>query len=145
MQPAALTKKVLVVDDEPEERILFPRLLGPGGYEPIPASTAGEGFHKAPGEGPDAIVAAVMFDQKGHLPLFHDLKLNADLTHMPAGLLSSIYKETLCQLRAFPGVSRSGCLSRSEGVPAKPPEADDLPGLLHTLTQTGAPERPVGL
>jgi CheY-like chemotaxis protein len=83
MQPAALTEKVLVVDDEPEERILLSRLLGVGGCEPIPASTAGEGFHKAPEEGPDTIVPAVMFDQKGHLPFFHDLELNADLTHTP--------------------------------------------------------------
>ncbi len=83
MQPAALTEKVLVVDDEPEERIFLSRLLGPGGYGPIPASIASEGFHKPPEEGPDAIAPTVTFDQKGHLPFFHDLELNPDLTHVP--------------------------------------------------------------
>ena len=83
MLPAALTEKVLVVDDEPEERIFLSRLRGLDGCEPIPVSTAGEGFHKAPVKGPNAIVPAVTFDQKGHLQFLHDLELNSNLTRVP--------------------------------------------------------------
>ena len=144
MHPAAFRKKVLVVDDEPEERIFLSRLLELGGYEPLLASTATEGLTRAMWERPDLIVLAVMFDQRGNLQLFDDLKLDAKLKHIPVVLLSSIDKKTLYQLRALPGASRTGCLSRPEGFLAKPPEADELLGLLGTLTQTGPPVRPAG-
>jgi len=144
MHPAAFRKKVLVVDDEPEERIFLSRLLELGGYEPVLASTATEGLSKARWERPDFIVLAVMFDRKGNLQLFDDLKLDAGLKHIPVVLLSSIDKKMLYQLMALPGASRTGCLSRPEGFLVKPPEADDLLGLLRTLTQTEAPDRPVG-
>jgi CheY-like chemotaxis protein len=135
-------KKVLVVDDEPDERILLCRLLELGGYESVLASSADEGLKMAVRERPDLIVLAVMFDHHGDLLLFDDLKLDASLKHIPVVLLSSIDKKTLFQLRALPGAPRGGFLLRPEGFLAKPPEADELLGLLNTLTQSGPPAGP---
>ncbi len=142
MPPAALGKKVLVVDDEPDEQILLSRLLELGGYESVLASNATEGLEKATRERPDLIVLAVMFDHHGNLLMFDELKLDATLKHIPVVLLSSIDKKTLYQLRALPGVSRSGFPPRPEGFLGKPPEADELLGLLKSLTQSRAGTHP---
>ncbi|MCF8063058.1 MAG: response regulator [Deltaproteobacteria bacterium] len=144
MHPSAPRKKVLVVDDEPDERILLSRLLELGGHKSILASDATEGLEKAVRERPDLIVLAVMFDHHGNLQMFDDLKLDATLKHIPVVLLSSIDKKTLCQLRALPGASRGGFLLEPEGFLDKPPEADELLGLLRTLTQPRPPEPTAG-
>ena len=133
MHPASLRKRVLVVDDEPDERIFLTRLLEGGGYESILASDASEGLKKAVQERPDFIVLAVMFDHHGNLLMFDDLKLDETLKHIPVVLLSSIEQKTLHQLRSLPGVSRGGFLARPEGFLAKPPEADELLGVLKAL------------
>lgn len=140
MRPAALRKKVLVVDDEPVERILLCRLPGLGDHESIPAFSAAEGLETAVRERPDSIFPAVMFDHHDNLLMFPDLKLDATLKHIPVVLLSSMDKNTLYHLRALPGVCGSGFLPTPEGFP----EADELLGLLKTLTPSGAPAPSAG-
>ena len=54
----------------------------------------------------------------------------------------SVNRKTQYQLRALPGASRTGRLPRPGSFPPKPPEADELLGLLKTLTQTEAPDSP---
>jgi len=142
MSPGAPGKKVLVVDDEPDERIFLSRLLELGGYEPVLAADAAEGLEKAMRERPDFIVLAVMFDQHGSLMMFDDLKLNSRLKHIPVVLLSSIDQKTLYQLRAFPGFSRGGFLTKPEGFLDKPPEAEELLGVLKALDKRAATEQP---
>jgi CheY-like chemotaxis protein len=144
MRPSAPGKKVLVVDDEPDERIFLCRLLELGGYESMLASDATEGLDMAVRERPDLILLAVMFDHHGNLLLFDDLKLDTTLKQIPVVLLSSIDKKTLFQLRALPGAPRGGFLLRPEGFLGKPPEADELLGLLNTLTQSRPPDFPAG-
>ena len=133
MQYTAPMKKVLVVDDESDERIFLSRLLELGGYEPVLASCAQEGLEKAEQERPDFIVLAVMFDQRGNLILLDDLKLNETLKHIPVVLLSSIDQKTLFQLRSLPGGSKGGYQVRPDGFLTKPPEADELLGILKAL------------
>ncbi len=137
-------KKVLVVDDELDERIFLSRLLELGGYQVILAADANEGLETAMRECPDFIVLAVMFDQNGSLMLFDDLKLNSKLKHIPVVLLSSIDQKTLYQLRAFPGFSRGGFLTKPEGFLDKPPEAEELLGILKDLDKSTVPEQPAG-
>lgn len=129
-----------MIDDDAEDRIFLSRLLEAGGYVPLVAEGAREGLEKALREGPDFIVLSVMFDGKGDLVLFDDLKLRKELKHIPVILLSSIDQKTLFQLRSLPGVSRGGFQVRPEGFLARPPEADDLLKLLKSLK---APKPPV--
>lgn len=134
MQDKTPRKKVLVVDDESDERIFLSRLLELGGYEPVLAADAREGLEKAEHVRPDSIVLAVMFDQKGNLILLDDLKLNKSLKHIPVILLSSIDQQTLFQLRSLPGGSKGGTPMQPDGFLNKPPEAEDLLGILKDLT-----------
>jgi CheY-like chemotaxis protein len=128
-----------VVDDEMDMRIFLSRLVELGGYEPVLAGTADEGLEKAEQEQPDLIVLAAMFDQKGVLQMLDDLKTDERFKHIPVILLSTIDKKTLFQLRALPGATRGSFQPRPEGFLPKPPEADELLGLLRSLTQPNPP------
>ncbi len=142
MDLSSKKKKVLVVDDEPDMRIFLARLLELGGYEPISAGSAAEGFEILARDRPDLIVLAVMFDREGRLQMLEDLKEDERFRRIPVVLVSSIDQKTLYKLRALPGVSRRGFLPRPDGILAKPPEADDLLGLLRSLSGGQRPVRP---
>lgn len=139
MQPNPPRKKVLVVDDEMDMRIFLSRLLELGGYEAVLAGTAEEGLEKVEQERPDLIVLAAMFDQKGILQMLDELKTDERFKHIPVVLLSTLDKKTLYQLRALPGATRGSVQTRPEGFLPKPPEADELLGLLRSLTQPHPP------
>jgi len=139
MQPTVPRKIVLVVDDEMDMHIFLSRLLELGGYDSVLAGTADDGLEKAEQERPDVIILAVLFDQKGVLQMLDDLKMDERFRHIPVILLSTIDKKTLFQLRALPGATQGIFQPRPEGLLSKPPEADEFPGFLRSLTQPNLP------
>ena len=125
-------------------RIFLSRLLELGGYEPVLAGMTEEGLEKAEQEWPGLIVLSAVFDRKGILQMLDDLKMDERFKHIPVVLLSTLDKKTLFQLRALPGATRGSFQPRPEGFLPKSPEADELPGLLRSLTEPNPPGTQTG-
>ncbi|MFW6216295.1 MAG: response regulator [Desulfohalobiaceae bacterium] len=135
MHPCSQSKKVLVVDEDPEMRIFLSHLLELGGFQAITAVDALEGLQRLEEEAPDLILLAVMFDSSGRLIMFQDIKQDERFQDIPLVLISNIEKRHLYQLRILPQVPGKGLLSRPDGVLARPPEAEELLGVLKRLSQ----------
>jgi CheY-like chemotaxis protein len=133
MHPPTQKTKVLVVDDELEMRVFLSRLLETAGYQPILAHNGLEGLKKAVREQPDLIILDVIIDRQGCLEMFDDLKVDDALNKIPVVMLSTIDEKTLFHLRP-PPMAGLATDCRPEGFLIKPPEAEDLLGLLQTLT-----------
>lgn len=133
MNPPTQKTKVLVVDDELEMRVFLSRVLETAGYHPILAHNGLEGLKKAVREQPDLIILDVMVDRQGGLEMFDDLKVDDALNKIPVVLLSTIDEKTLFHLHPplMPGLANE---CRPEGFLIKPPEAEELLGLLRSLT-----------
>lgn len=132
-------KKVLIVDEDPEMRILLGHLLELGEYKPVIALDAEEGFQKLLQESPDLILLAVMLDSRGRLKMFQEIKQDERFRHIPVVLMSAVEEKHLYQLRVLPQVSGTGLLPRPDGFLPRPPEVEELLRLVDRLSQTSAP------
>ena len=132
-------KKVLIVDEDPEMRILLGHLLELGEYLPIIALDAEDGFQKLLQERPDVILLAVMLDSQGRLKMFEGIKQDERFRHIPVVLMSAVEERHLYQLRVLPQLSGSDLLPRPEGFLGRPPEVEELLRLVHRLSRSGGP------
>ncbi|MFO8032176.1 MAG: hypothetical protein R6U22_06500, partial [Desulfohalobiaceae bacterium] len=115
-------------------RIFLTHLLELGGFQTIPAADPQEGFQRLEEETPDLILLSVMFDSRGHLLMFEDLKQDERFQEIPVILMSNIEKRHLYQLRILPQVPRQDLLLRPEGFLSRPPEAEELLGVISRLS-----------
>jgi len=132
-------KKVLIVDDDPEMRILLGHLLELGEYQPIIARDTEDGFQKLLQESPDVILLAVMLDSQGRLKMFQEIKQDERFRHIPVVLISAVEERHLYQMRVLPQLSGTGLLPRPDGVLVRPPEMEELLRLVHRLSWFGGP------
>ncbi len=136
MHPFSQNKKILVVDEEPEMRIFLGHLLEEGGFHPMLATDARDGLQKLMQDPPKVILLAVMLDSEGHLRMFREIKGDERFRHIPVAIISTIKQRHLYQLRILPQLCRSGILPQPEGFLPRPPEAEELLGLVHRLTDS---------
>ena len=87
-------KKVLVVDDDPDIRMLNKSIVEESGYTPIEAENGEEGLKMAKKENPDLIILDVLMPKQSGVRLYRDLVTHKSLKHIPIILLSGIAKST---------------------------------------------------
>jgi len=87
-------KKVLVVDDDPDIRILNKSIVEESGYTPIEAENGEEGLKMAKKENPDLIILDVLMPKQSGVRLYRELVTDKSLKDIPIILLSGIAKST---------------------------------------------------
>ena len=87
-------KKVLVVDDEMDMRIVITTVLETGGFEPIVTREGRTGIQKARDNHPDAIILDVMMPGEGGVRMYKDLKADDHLKKIPVIMLSAVKKDS---------------------------------------------------
>ena len=87
-------KKVLVVDDEMDMRIVITTVLETSGFQPIVTREGRSGIRKAREIQPDAIILDVMMPGEGGVQMFKDLKADETLKGIPVIMLSAVKKES---------------------------------------------------
>lgn len=83
------TKKILIVDDDPNIRLFSRTVLTAGGYQCVTASSAKEGLMLAKSEQPDLVVLDIMMEEVDS-GFQAARELAADRPDMPILMLSSI-------------------------------------------------------
>ena len=83
-------KKILIVDDEPEQIEFAAMVMQENGYIPISASNGEEGMKKVHTEKPDLILLDILMPEKGGLGMYRDLKQNEETRNIPVVIVTGV-------------------------------------------------------
>ena len=85
-----MKKKILIVDDEPEQIEFAAMVMQENGYIPISASDGKEGMKKVHTEKPDLILLDILMPEKGGLGMYKDLKQNEETRNIPVVIVTGV-------------------------------------------------------
>ena len=121
-----MSKKVLVVDDDPDVRLFSVTVLEEHGYTPFEASDGVEGLKMIKAEKPDLVILDIMMPRQSGIRLYRELKTDKSLKDIHVVVLSGIAKRTFMRsqkaLTEFGGAE----VPEPEVYLEKPVEAEDL-------------------
>jgi two-component system phosphate regulon response regulator PhoB len=121
-----MSKKVLVVDDDPDVRLFSVTVLEENGYTALEAEDGESGLKMIKAEKPDLIILDVLMPRQSGVRLYRELKTAKALKDLKVIILSGIAKKTF--LRSQKALTEFG----GEEIPEpeiyleKPVEPDEL-------------------
>ncbi len=124
--------RVLVIDDEPDVRLVCRVNLGHAGHEVLEASDARGGLEVAAGRRPDVIVLDVMLPDRDGIGVLRELVTDPATAHIPVVLLTA-KAQIEDRLRGW----RGGCAA----YVTKPFSPPALLELLHAVWAMGPEQR----
>jgi twitching motility two-component system response regulator PilH len=121
-----MTKKVLVVDDDPDVRVFNTTVLEENGYIPLEAENGEEGLRMIKAEKPDLVILDVLMPRQSGIRLYRELKTNESLKGVKVLILSGIAQKTF--LRSQQALTEFGetPVPEPEFYIEKPVDADVL-------------------
>jgi len=121
-----MSKKVLVVDDDPDVRLFNTTVVEENGYIPVEAPNGEEGLKKVKEEKPDLVILDVLMPKQSGIRLYRELKTDSKLKHINVIMLSGIAKKTF--LRSQKALTEFGgkAIPEPEIYLEKPVEPEEL-------------------
>ena len=125
-----MSKKVLVVDDDPDVRLFSVTVLEENGYTPLEAEDGEAGLKKIKEEKPDLVILDVLMPRQSGVRLYRELKTAKALKDVKVIILSGIAKKTF--LRSQKALTEFGGaeIPEPEIYLEKPVEPDELAGVI---------------
>ena len=125
-----MKKKILIVDDEPEQIEFAAMVMQENGYIPISASDGEEGMKKVHTEKPDLILLDILMPEKGGLGMYKDLKQNEETRNIPVVIVTGVVRGGDFQDRM---IRQDGNLPPPDGYIEKPMNPDAVGKLVNDL------------
>jgi CheY-like chemotaxis protein len=121
-----MSKKVLIVDDDPDVRLFNSTVVEESGYTPVEAANGEEGLKMLKQESPDLVVLDVLMPKQSGIRLYRVLKTEKALKGTPVIILSGVAKRTF--LRSQKALTEFGDqpVPEPESYLEKPVEPDEL-------------------
>jgi twitching motility two-component system response regulator PilH len=121
-----MSKKVLVVDDDPDVRLFSVTVLEENGYTPLEAEDGESGIKMIKEEKPDLVILDVLMPRQSGVRLYRELKTSKALKNVKVIVLSGIAKKTF--LRSQKALTEFGGaeIPEPEIYLEKPVEPDEL-------------------
>jgi two-component system phosphate regulon response regulator PhoB len=121
-----MSKKVLVVDDDPDVRLFSVTVLEENGYTALEAEDGESGLKMIKAEKPDLIILDVLMPRQSGVRLYRELKTAKALKDLKVIILSGIAKKTF--LRSQKALTEFGGaeIPEPEIYLEKPVEPDEL-------------------
>jgi len=121
-----MSKKVLVVDDDPDVRLFSVTVLEENGYLPLEAANGEEGLKMVKEQKPDLIILDVLMPRQSGIRLYREMKTDRALKDIPIIILSGIAKKTF--LRSQKAITEFGGkeVPEPEVYLEKPVEPEEL-------------------
>jgi two-component system, OmpR family, phosphate regulon response regulator PhoB len=121
-----MSKKVLIVDDDPDVRLFNTTVVEESGYTPIEAANGEEGLKIIKKDRPDLVVLDVLMPKQSGIRLYRELKTDKSLVDIPVIILSGVAKRTF--LRSQKALTEFGDkpVPEPENYLEKPVEPDEL-------------------
>jgi len=83
-------KKILVIDDEPDERIYLATLLEDNGYDTDMAEDGSEGLEKAREYDPDLITLDITMPEKSGVEFYREIRDDPQLSNTPIVVVTGV-------------------------------------------------------
>ncbi len=129
----AKTKKILVIDDEPDALTYIETVLTDNGYKPITTTSAVDALEIAREQNPDLILLDLIMPEKSGITFFRDLKTDPELADIPVVVVSGVSQVTGADFNDFsfklPSPSQNGeppVYVRPDGFVEKPVDPPEL-------------------
>jgi len=121
-----MSKKVLIVDDDPDVRLFNTTVVEESGYTPIEAANGVEGLKLVKQESPDLVVLDVLMPKQSGIRLYRELKTDKSLQGIPVIILSGVAQRTF--LRSQKALTEFGDkpVPEPESYLEKPVEPEEL-------------------
>lgn len=121
-----MSKRVLIVDDDPDVRLFNATVVEESGYTPVEAANGEEGLKIIKQEPPDLVLLDVLMPKQSGIRLYRELKTGKSLVGIPVVILSGVAKRTF--LRSQKALTEFGDkpVPEPENYLEKPVEPDDL-------------------
>ncbi|MFO7964276.1 MAG: response regulator [Desulfobacterales bacterium] len=110
-----MSKKILVVDDDPDVRLFSQTVLEENGYIPILAGNGLEGEEAIRKEKPDLVVLDVLMPRESGVRLYRNMKTDKKFKDIPIIILSGISENSFLRSQKV--------LTQFGGDPVPAPEA----------------------
>ncbi|UCE67245.1 MAG: response regulator [Candidatus Zixiibacteriota bacterium] len=114
------SKKILVVDDEPDMVTWLMTIFEDNGYDTISAENGIEAFDKAKSEQPDLITLDISMDQESGLKALRNLQESEETSNIPIIIVTGVSVD----LKRF--IERNKKLKFPEAFLEKPIDKDEL-------------------
>jgi twitching motility two-component system response regulator PilH len=121
-----MSKKVLIVDDDPDVRMFNSTVVEENGYTPVEASNGEEALKIIKKEPPAIVLLDVLMPKQSGIRLYRELKTDKALVNIPVIILSGVAKRTF--LRSQKALTEFGDkpVPEPESYLEKPVEPDEL-------------------
>ena len=121
-----MSKKVLIVDDDPDVRLFNATVVEESGYTPVEAANGEEGLKIVKKDRPDLVILDVLMPKQSGIRLYRELKTDKALIGIPVIMLSGVAKRTF--LRSQKALTEFGDkpVPEPENYLEKPVEPDEL-------------------
>ncbi len=96
-----MSKKILIVDDEPDIIAFLSALLDENGYTNVSAKDGTEGLELLRAEKPDLVLLDLMMPKKSGITMFQELRKDPDLSSVPVVVVTGISEVTGVDFRNF--------------------------------------------
>ena len=97
----SITKKILIIDDEPDARAYLKAILEEGGYETMTASEGEEGLKKAQETPPHLILLDLMMPKKSGVRFLNEVKQDEQLKGVPIVVVSGARQVTGVDMKQY--------------------------------------------
>jgi twitching motility two-component system response regulator PilH len=121
-----MSKKVLIVDDDPDVRLFNATVVEESGYTPVEAANGEEGLTIVKKDRPDLVILDVLMPKQSGIRLYRELKTDKALIGIPVIMLSGVAKRTF--LRSQKALTEFGDkpVPEPENYLEKPVEPEEL-------------------
>jgi len=128
-----MSKKVLVVDDDPDVRMFNMTVVEENGYQVKEAENGEEGLRMLKEEQPDLVILDVLMPKQSGIRLYRELKTDKALKNVKVIMLSGIAKRTF--LRSQKALTEFGGskVPEPEVYLEKPVEPEELAKVLNEM------------
>ena len=128
-----MSKKVLVVDDDPDVVTFNVTIVEEVGYTPLVAKNGEEGLKIVKEERPDLVVLDVLMPRQSGVRLYRELKTDKSLGQIPVIMLSAIAEKTF--LRSQKALTEFGedKIPEPEIYLEKPIEPEELAEIIKNI------------
>lgn len=96
-----MSKKILIVDDEPDIITFVSTVMEENGYTSIGAKDGVEGLDLLRKEKPDLVLLDLMMPKKSGITMFQELRKDPDLSHIPVVVVTGVSEVTGVDFRNF--------------------------------------------
>jgi len=121
-----MSKKVLIVDDEPDMRVFLTTLLETNGFKPLSAEDGRQGMEMARKSKPALIILDVMMPKESGVGMYRELRLDPDLKDIPVIMLSALSRKTFFHSQRVLDEYRGEKIPEPAAYIEKPPEPEQL-------------------